>query len=288
MSTNSVNPDDSTDFDANEPIPDDGVNFDEYASDSKASDAASDDFNFHSSEIDKKEKADYFVNVEGAEKRKREEERKDEQKKKEMRKASLKATNAANDTKVAEAAKNKEQKALQRKIAHEKSKKRLSSLLRNKKLYICLGIIIVAGIAIFFCVKNIIVPKINSAIITEDVRNQAKNTRSAMEVDYEARKIYQEKDYESATKFFSDNMNQSEGEQKVYIAIYYALFISEYKEDYDEAIGVLNEVNDIKRNELAEDDYYNAYIRMYEEKGDIDGAKECSKRFGREYVENDQ
>lgn len=54
---------------------DEGVNYDTYADDSSIGGPEKADINFDSADIEKRQKTEYFVNVAGAEKRKREEER---------------------------------------------------------------------------------------------------------------------------------------------------------------------------------------------------------------------
>ena len=124
---------------------DEGVNYDTYADDSSVGGPEKTDINFDSADIEKHQKTEYFVNVAGAEKRKREEER--QAKKNAERRVKLIEQNKGNES-IQNAAQAKDKtESIVRKIRRESFVKKYS-----KKVLIISAIAIVAITAIVIAI----------------------------------------------------------------------------------------------------------------------------------------
>ena len=124
---------------------DEGVNYDTYANDSSVGGPEKTDINFDSADIEKHQKTEYFVNVAGAEKRKREEER--QAKKNAERRIKLIEQNKGNES-IQNAAQAKDKtESIVRKIRRESFVKKYS-----KKVLIISTIAIVAITAIVIAI----------------------------------------------------------------------------------------------------------------------------------------
>lgn len=124
---------------------DEGVNYDTYADDSSVGGPEKTDINFDSADIEKHQKTEYFVNVAGAEKRKREEER--QAKKNAERRIKLIEQNKGNES-IQNAAQTKDKtESIVRKIRRESFVKKYS-----KKVLIISTIAIVAITAIVIAI----------------------------------------------------------------------------------------------------------------------------------------
>lgn len=127
---------------------DEGVNYDTYADDSSVGGPEKTDINFDSADIEKHQKTEYFVNVAGAEKRKREEER--QAKKNAERRIKLIEQNKGNES-IQNAAQTKDKtESIVRKIRRESFVKKYS-----KKVLIISTIAIVAITAIVIAIVAI-------------------------------------------------------------------------------------------------------------------------------------
>lgn len=137
---------------------DEGVNYDTYADDSSVGGPEKTDINFDSADIDKRQKTEYFVNVAGAEKRKREEER--QAKKNAERRIKLIEQNKGNES-IQNAAQAKDKtESIVRKMRRESFIKKYS-----KKVLIISTIAIVAITAIVIAIIAI------ANNVSKDIKN---------------------------------------------------------------------------------------------------------------------
>lgn len=137
---------------------DEGVNYDTYADDSSVGSPEKTDINFDSADIEKHQKTEYFVNVAGAEKRKREEER--QAKKNAERRIKLIEQNKGNES-IQNAAQTKDKtESIVRKIRRESFVKKYS-----KKVLIISTIAIVAITAIVIAIIAI------ANNVSKDIKN---------------------------------------------------------------------------------------------------------------------
>ncbi len=137
---------------------DEGVNYDTYADDSSVGGPEKTDINFDSADIEKHQKTEYFVNVAGAEKRKREEER--QAKKNAERRIKLIEQNKGNES-IQNAAQAKDKtESIVRKMRRESFIKKYS-----KKVLIISTIAIVAITAIVIAIIAI------ANNVSKDIKN---------------------------------------------------------------------------------------------------------------------
>ena len=137
---------------------DEGVNYDTYADDSSVGGPEKTDINFDSADIEKHQKTEYFVNVAGAEKRKREEER--QAKKSAERRIKLIEQNKGNES-IQNAAQAKDKtESIVRKMRRESFIKKYS-----KKVLIISTIAIVAITAIVIAIIAI------ANNVSKDIKN---------------------------------------------------------------------------------------------------------------------
>lgn len=137
---------------------DEGVNYDTYADDSNIGGPEKTDINFDSADIEKHQKTEYFVNVAGAEKRKREEER--QAKKNAERRIKLIEQNKGNES-IQNAAQAKDKtESIVRKMRRESFIKKYS-----KKVLIISTIAIVAITAIVIAIIAI------ANNVSKDIKN---------------------------------------------------------------------------------------------------------------------
>lgn len=137
---------------------DEGVNYDTYADDSSVGSPEKTDINFDSADIEKHQKTEYFVNVAGAEKRKREEER--QAKKNAERRIKLIEQNKGNES-IQNAAQAKDKtESIVRKMRRESFIKKYS-----KKVLIISTIAIVAITAIVIAIIAI------ANNVSKDIKN---------------------------------------------------------------------------------------------------------------------
>lgn len=288
MSANNAEPTGEVKDNSDEPIlGDNGVNYDSYATEGDTTTQNSTGLNFDSSEYKRRQKTEYFVNVEGAEKRKRAEERR----RKIEEKRHIKEVNRANKEARAEMShfdkqnNRKDDNELYRILRQQKKNKRNERWRPyRKKIFISLGCIAILATIIYFAVK----PHIDNAVYTNDVIGTGEGVQNAAVVEFEAKKIMHDKGYSEAIKYFEDKLRTSEGKNKVYVAIYYANFIYDYTENLTESIKILDSVRDINKTDLVNTDYLHAYIGLYENSGNIEEAKKISEEFGVEYVQNEE
>ncbi len=280
--------------DSDEPIQGhNGVDYGSYASEGNIEKATNVDMNFDSKDYERRQHNSLLVNVEGADRIKREEERRkleaDRARIDEINRLSAEKSNNANGV----SASNNGEKALRRAIKQKqradrlqekkaKSASALRRLLHNKKFYVVLTLILIAGVAAMIVIINIILPEMQKTAYTNNAREYAAGTQNASTIDAEARRIFNESTFDEANNYYSKQLSESSGQQKILIAIYYASFVIDYAEDYESALGILDSVSGIDMNEDTKNSYYNAYMYLYTTKGDEEGAKECAKRFGRE------
>lgn len=294
MSANNAEPTGEVKDNPDEPIlGDNGVNYDSYATEGNTTTQNSAGLNFDSSEYKRRQKTEYFVNVEGAEKRKRAEERrrKIEEKRriKEIKRLSIEATNIKNDTKDYSAGQDKETlDIIKQRLKADKADRRRSARKRlfTKKFFIILGASVLAVLAIIISYIYIISPKIEIAKNDAMIVRNAEETNNAAAINSEANKIIKESGLDAADNYFKEQYEKASGSDKVYIAVFYSNFIYDRKNDAKKSLEILNSVSDIDINKETENDYYLAYLYIYESENDIDSAKECARKFEREYYEN--
>ena len=137
---------------------DEGVNYDTYADDSSVGGPEKTDINFDSADIEKHQKTEYFVNVAGAEKRKREEER--QAKKNAERRIKLIEQNKGNESIQNAAQAKDETESIVRKMRRESFIKKYS-----KKVLIISTIAIVAITAIVIAIIAI------ANNVSKDIKN---------------------------------------------------------------------------------------------------------------------
>jgi tetratricopeptide (TPR) repeat protein len=287
MSVNNAEPTGEVKNYPDEPLPsDNGVNYDSYASDDNVKKATNTGLDFDSKEFERRQKHEYFVNVAGAEKLKREEERREaiaeKQRLKELKKISA-VSHDEKKTVTRTDSGDDAQKKIQRKIANEKRRTRFVSIFGNKKLLLITGVVVVAAVGAVAIWLSVVAPRIDVANYNNDMNSVADSNGNAQSIEYAAHQKAKEGDYDGAKALFVDALMNSEGERKIYVAIYYASFLYEYEGNIEKAVAVLDEVLSIKRSKLAEDDLYNAYVYLYEQEGDIEELKRTAERFGREY-----
>ena len=159
MSANNAEPTGEVKDNPDEPIlGDNGVNYDSYATEGDTTTQNSTDINFDSADIEKHQKTEYFVNVEGAEKRKREEER--QAKKNAERRIKLIEQNKGNES-IQNAAQAKDKtESIVRKMRRESFVKKYS-----KKVLIISTIAIVAITAIVIAIIAI------ANNVSKDIKN---------------------------------------------------------------------------------------------------------------------
>ena len=288
MSVNNAEPTGEVKNYPDEPLPsDNGVNYDSYASDDNVKKATNTGLDFDSKEFERRQKHEYFVNVAGAEKLKREEERREaiaeKQRLKELKKISA-VSHDEKKTVTRTDSGDDAQKKIQRKIANEKRRTRFVSIFGNKKLLLTVGVaivVIVAGALIF---AHIVSPALEQ-VSEEKTRKENQNSENnAAAINGRANQLATEQGNTAAEKYFEDSYSSATSDsEKVYISIYYARFVLVHRDDSERAVEILNRVSDVSKSYEMSDDYYLAYKYIYETTGDIDKAKENAEKFGREY-----
>lgn len=288
MSDNVAEPTGEVKNNIEEPIlGDNGVNYDVYADDASASNNSSNEGAFFDSkEYEKRQKTELITNVKGADRIKRQEERAREKETRERIKNLNKIAAVDNSDAIANEKLNKEQKNLQRRIARDKTGRKVSGVVFSKRTWIIIGIFVL--VLVFFVALYLftVKPVVKSIEKTNDAKDSAANSTSSIQIDQNARQMARGGDLDGANSYFEKELNDASGNLKVYIAIAYSTFINDYYEDARRAQDVLDGVKNMQMSENTEDDFYNAYMATLRLKGDVEGAKEFAASYGREYSEN--
>ena len=257
--------------DPDEPIMDDGVNFDVYADDDSAKASSGKDINFESSDIAKRKKAEYFVKIEGEEKRKREEEKRATANARErIRKikknlAKDSSSFVPEDVKAAEKKNISETKRYDKEVHRRRFAGKLHAFKEatwSGKRKIVTIIVIVLLIALPIAGVWFVNDRIEAAK-TEEIQTSA---RLASDVYKEARDLMMEdaNNYQKCIELFEDNLKNAKNDsEKVRLATYYASFVVTNTADHKRGLEILDSVADNKAQDDALISYYAAYLSVY-------------------------
>lgn len=331
-------PESSQLIDPDEPIGDDGVNYDVYADEAETntSNATNDaEMQFSADDIRKRRKTNFFVNIRGAKKLEREAERKhaaDERRilaeQRRAEKETAQAEKAAAAKRIRQqnyddaqeksarkevAAEEKRQRKKisaerhkeSRKLAAERFRKGAKKFFTNKRniaIMSCIAVaLIVAGALQINWIINVL-PGIQAA------KEDEKHLLTALDVNAEAYKIYQEKGYDAATEYlakvvddYSNGKSDYSYEDMSKIVTYYADFVVSYKqptvaqlagdEQYtsgaEDAIVILNQFNFDQANRETKCMFYNTSRRAYSYLENYEKSDEFMNKQNEECAENE-
>jgi hypothetical protein len=257
--------------DPDEPIMDDGVNFDVYADDDSAKASSGKDINFESSEIAKRKKAEYFVKIEGEEKRKREEEKRATANARErIRKikknlAKDSSSFVPEDVKAAEKKNISETKRYDKEVHRRRFAGKLHAFKEatwSGKRKIVTIIVIVLLIALPIAGVWFVNDRIEAAK-TEEIYTSA---RLAADINSEVAALMRENadNYDKCVKIFEDGLKNAKNDsEKVRIATNYATFVQRNTADTEKALEILDSVADNHAQDDALRSYYAAYLGAY-------------------------
>jgi hypothetical protein len=247
----------------------DGINLESYALDENKQ-AEKADVSFDSKELKRRKKTDYFVKIEGSEKRERARKRDERKARKEkirlMRKMRPRRGDAKEPKRDDGDNKRKDQFVLQEMKAtrRKRTKEKLKALFWNgKRKIIVLSVIVVAAIAPVITI-NLISTNIKNARYDELVNSTERATE--LEEEIQGLMIDSADNYAVCVKKYEDAIaSASNGSEKVLMSANYSSFIISNTGDYEKAISVLDEAssaisgasNSVKKY------YYIAYVDIY-------------------------
>lgn len=259
-------PEPSQMIDPDEPIGDDGVNYDVYADGPEANGTvAANDTNleFSAEDIRNRKKTNYFVNIKDADKLERAAERKHDADSKrilaEQRRAEKEAARAEKAAAAERARQQKyndeqektahkeivaeekhqrkiaaaERRRQSRKLAAERFRKGIKKFFTNKRNLIimsCVAVVLIGAVALQInWIINVLPQK-------QAIEAEEKVTLSALEVNKEAVKLYNSDGYDAANKYFVEIIDSYSSENSSYnydemskIVLYHADFIINHK-----------------------------------------------------------
>lgn len=197
------------------PVEDNGIDYGAYSATTETPNDASDSISFSSKDISKREKAKFFVNVEGAEKRAKKAEKERLKKERQSRKAMLKEASKTKKAEIAErnaaeAKKNREVKRIRDKYRLEKFR---GFVWRYKAIIIIsASVIAIAVLAIIFV--PMVISNINQA--QEEAFINENKTDMMKIFEMVAGKKYEKSEFETTVKKINDKIQteyfEDEGE----------------------------------------------------------------------------
>ena len=267
-----------------------GVDYGSYASEGNIKKATNVDMDFDSKEFEKRQKTEYFVNIEGAERLKREEERRRAaEEKRRIKEINRLSNNTAQGTDLTSIS-SKEDKQLQKAIEQKKRtdrrqerRTRSAAFIRrtvsNKKIMAILCVVLVlliVGVIVLIQVLKEESVKQKIAQVEEDY------SASVMKSE-EIREKYvndSEFDYDDAVEAYRALVESSKSDvDKIENTIRFSMFVSSYSNDYQLAEETLLSIEEVvSRNPNFYIRYYGELCELYKKSGDVEKYDEAYRK----------
>lgn len=258
---------------------DEGVNYDAYADDSSIGGPEKADINFDSRELEHRQKQEFFVNIKGAEKLKREEERREA----EMSKRRLKELKRLNSeekrgtiNKNASTSDLNDLKKIVRGRKMESARQNIGHFFSKNKRTIVIAVLVAVLVAVAIFVATLVINAGNKEIIKKENTTSSKSVADLF-TEVQGLMVDDSKNYEKCKSLLEDRLKSSTTDsEKVLISVYYSEFIYEHTTDFDESLRILDDASKYMTDRVddgAKAQYYNAYISLYGPGGEYDEAK---------------
>ena len=292
MSANNAEPTGEVKDNPDEPISDqNGVDYDSYASGGDTAKSNGEGINFDSQDLKKRQKTEYFVNIEGAEKIKREEERRQAEEEKrrfaelnrmdaEMRNNSIQPQQHTGHSEEVELRKiTKQQKKREKNAARRTRNARISANLKaaastackklfgGKKKFIWLGAVLAAAIIVGGIVinNNVVQPAVEKHA-DEDFEKYKENSRKTIsEIESTVGEmILSNESDDNILSYIKGELDKysSNDDQYAMVAIYYGDMLGRRK-NLQEGISFLKSIENSAKRDYEKERLYYAYYVLY-------------------------
>lgn len=251
---------------------DEGVNYDTYADGSSIGGPEKADINFDSADIEKRQKTEYFVNVAGAEKRKREEERL-EAKARKRRVGLAKNTDSARENRS-----NEGEKEIRRIIKSRKSSDRankIKTVLSQKKFRKGCLIATILIAAIVCCVLAV------SFFVKEKKKmDESANFNDSVSEMYDISDGDSADSGENAMEYIDKKISEASScDVKAEYSLAKAKYLNEKTENVNAAISALDSIDCTIESKRTKSSIYHLYSILYGKTGDQANQKKYKQLY---------
>ena len=274
MSANNAEPTGEVKDNPDEPIlGDNGVNYDSYATEGNTTTQNSAGLNFDSSEYKRRQKTEYFVNVEGAEKRKRAEERLE-------RRAAKRRAKMANSISSTEkinknSADDRNIRAIIKKQKNKEKINKIREILSRRGFRKTCLILLIGSLTILCLILAI------SAFTKEEYKkDEAKNFNNNVAEMYGISDGDSAESSEDALEYINKKISEASScDVKAEYLLAKAKYLDEKTENTKGAIDALNEIECSISSKRTQSSVYSAYMAFYAKIGDSAKREEYKQLY---------